>query len=47
MQLLGENEVQVHQVTLAQPTLDDVFLRKTGHHMVEHSEEANEEGGSS
>ena len=47
VQLLGENAVQVHQVTLAQPTLDDVFLRKTGHHMVEHSEEASKEGGSS
>jgi ABC-2 type transport system ATP-binding protein len=31
--LLAEASVPVREVTLAQPTLDDVFLRKTGHHL--------------
>jgi ABC-2 type transport system ATP-binding protein len=31
--LLDEADVPVREVTLAQPTLDDVFLRKTGHHL--------------
>ena len=30
---LNEATVAVEEVTLARPTLDDVFLRKTGHHM--------------
>jgi len=35
--LLDEASVHVDEVSLAHPTLDDVFLRKTGHHI-----EANE-----
>jgi ABC-2 type transport system ATP-binding protein len=31
--LLTEAEIEVSEITLARPTLDDVFLRKTGHHM--------------
>ncbi|MBF6599717.1 MAG: ATP-binding cassette domain-containing protein [Dehalococcoidia bacterium] len=31
--LLADASVPVREVTLAQPTLDDVFLRKTGHHL--------------
>ncbi|HYM16513.1 MAG TPA: ATP-binding cassette domain-containing protein [Dehalococcoidia bacterium] len=31
--LLNDVGVRAHAVTLAQPTLDDVFLRKTGHHI--------------
>ena len=31
--LLDEASVRMGEVTLAQPTLDDVFLRKTGHHI--------------
>ena len=31
--LLDEASVQVGEVTLSRPTLDDVFLRKTGHHI--------------
>jgi ABC-2 type transport system ATP-binding protein len=31
--LLDEASVSVGEVTLARPTLDDVFLRKTGHHI--------------
>lgn len=31
--LLAEASVPVREVTLALPTLDDVFLRKTGHHL--------------
>jgi ABC-2 type transport system ATP-binding protein len=31
--LLNEEAVAVREVTLARPTLDDVFLRKTGHHL--------------
>ncbi len=31
--LLNDASVPVREVTLAQPTLDDVFLRKTGHHI--------------
>lgn len=33
--LLDEASVQVGEIALAHPTLDDVFLRKTGHHIVE------------
>lgn len=33
--LLDEASVQVEEVTLSRPTLDDVFLRKTGHHIEE------------
>ena len=31
--LLNEASVTAREVTLARPTLDDVFLRKTGHHL--------------
>jgi ABC-2 type transport system ATP-binding protein len=31
--LLTDAEVTAREVTLASPTLDDVFLRKTGHHL--------------
>jgi ABC-2 type transport system ATP-binding protein len=31
--LLNEHGLKASEVTLARPTLDDVFLRKTGHHM--------------
>jgi ABC-2 type transport system ATP-binding protein len=30
---LDEGGVPVEEITLARPTLDDVFLRKTGHHI--------------
>ncbi len=30
---LDESSVAVEEITLARPSLDDVFLRKTGHHM--------------
>lgn len=30
---LSEASIPVHEVTLARPTLDDVFLRKTGYHI--------------
>ncbi len=33
--MLDEANVQVGEVALAHPTLDDVFLRKTGHHIVD------------
>jgi ABC-2 type transport system ATP-binding protein len=31
--LLDEAQVRPREVTLARPTLDDVFLKKTGHHL--------------
>lgn len=31
--LLNEESLTANEVTLARPTLDDVFLRKTGHHL--------------
>ena len=37
---LNEASVAVEEVTLARPTLDDVFLRKTGHHMEVQDEDA-------
>jgi ABC-2 type transport system ATP-binding protein len=36
VRLLDEAGVHVGEVTLAHPTLDDVFLRKTGHHIEPH-----------
>lgn len=39
---LDENAVPAEEVTLARPTLDDVFLQKTGHHL-----EAEEEAAGS
>ncbi|MCH8052402.1 MAG: DUF4162 domain-containing protein, partial [Chloroflexi bacterium] len=47
---LNESSVAVEEVTLARPTLDDVFLRKTGHHMKAQDvdvEQAGEEGAAS
>jgi ABC-2 type transport system ATP-binding protein len=41
--LLADASVPVREVTLAQPTLDDVFLRKTGHHL--EAEEARRAAG--
>ncbi len=44
--LLSQASVQVEEVTLARPTLDDVFLRKTGHHLeAEESTEQTSPGG--
>ena len=31
--LLHDAQIETREVSVAQPTLDDVFLRKTGHHM--------------
>lgn len=31
--MLNEASVQMEEITLARPTLDDVFIRKTGHHL--------------
>ncbi|MGD9933013.1 MAG: ATP-binding cassette domain-containing protein [Dehalococcoidia bacterium] len=31
--LLNNSGIEVHDVSLARPTLDDVFLQKTGHHI--------------
>src|SRR5207247_9389373 len=39
---LSEASIPVQEVTLARPTLDDVFLRKTGYH-IERSEEHTSE----
>jgi ABC-2 type transport system ATP-binding protein len=36
VRVLDESDVQVEEITLARPTLDDVFLRKTGHHIESH-----------
>ena len=47
---LDESSVAVEEVTLARPTLDDVFLRKTGHHIEEQDanlEPAGEGGAAS
>jgi ABC-2 type transport system ATP-binding protein len=38
--LLDEAAIQVAEVSLAHPTLDDVFLRKTGHHIEDAAAEA-------
>jgi ABC-type multidrug transport system ATPase subunit len=40
---LSEADIEVAEITLARPTLDDVFLRKTGHH-IEVGAEARPEG---
>jgi len=40
VRLLDEAGVHVGEVTLAHPTLDDVFLRKTGHHIEPHEPHA-------
>ena len=39
--LLDEASVQVEEVTLSRPTLDDVFLRKTGHHIEDDARQAS------
>jgi ABC-2 type transport system ATP-binding protein len=44
--LLDGASLQAKEVTLARPTLDDVFLRKTGHHLeAEDSKPAPDEAG--
>jgi ABC-2 type transport system ATP-binding protein len=44
--LLDGASLQAKEVTLARPTLDDVFLRKTGHHLeAEDSKPAADEAG--
>ena len=43
--LLAEASVPVRAVTLAQPTLDDVFLRKTGHHLEADAAVERRQGG--
>ena len=43
---LDESSVAVEEVSLARPTLDDVFLRKTGHHMEAHDENLEPAGES-
>ncbi len=40
VRVLDEAGVHVGEVTLAHPSLDDVFLRKTGHHIEPHEEHA-------
>ena len=40
VRLLDEARVHVGEVTLAHPALDDVFLRKTGHHIEPHEAHA-------
>jgi ABC-2 type transport system ATP-binding protein len=45
--LLNEASVEIEEVTLKRPTLDDVFLRATGHHMEADEAEATAEGGAS
>ena len=44
--LLNEANVPIEEVTLARPTLDDVFIRKTGHHMESEEPAATEEEAS-
>ena len=39
--LLDEASVEVEEVTLSRPTLDDVFLRKTGHHIEDAAQPAS------
>jgi len=43
--LLNEASIEIEEVTLKRPTLDDVFLRATGHHMEAEEAEAGAEGG--
>jgi ABC-2 type transport system ATP-binding protein len=38
VRVLDESGVQVEEITLKRPTLDDVFLRKTGHHIESHDQ---------
>ena len=40
--LLDEASVQVEEVALSRPTLDDVFLRKTGHHIEADTQQSSE-----
>lgn len=42
---LSDASVRVEEVTLARPTLDDVFLRKTGHHIEADRVASRPEGG--
>ena len=43
--LLNEAFVEIEEVTLKRPTLDDVFLRATGHHMEAEEPPSEAEGG--
>jgi ABC-2 type transport system ATP-binding protein len=43
--LLNEASVEMEEVTLKRPTLDDVFLRATGHHMEAEESESTAVGG--
>jgi ABC-2 type transport system ATP-binding protein len=43
--LMNEASVTIDEVTLARPTLDDVFLRKTGHHLEVGAQAAQPAGG--
>jgi len=43
--LLNEASVQMEEITLKRPTLDDVFLRATGHHMEAEEPQQTAEGG--
>jgi ABC-2 type transport system ATP-binding protein len=42
VRILDEASVDVDEVSLTRPTLDDVFLRKTGHHIEAESEPSTE-----
>jgi len=44
--LLNEESLRLEEVTLARPTLDDVFLQKTGHHLTAGERAAAAAGGS-
>ncbi|MCH8815543.1 MAG: ATP-binding cassette domain-containing protein [Chloroflexi bacterium] len=45
--LLNEASVAMDEVTLKRPTLDDVFLRATGHHLEAEEAQVTAEGGAS
>ena len=40
--LLDEASLQVEEVTLSRPTLDDVFLQKTGHHIENDTQQSSD-----
>jgi ABC-2 type transport system ATP-binding protein len=44
--LLDEASLQMGEITLAHPTLDDVFLRITGHHIELEQQHAGDAAGS-
>ena len=43
--LLSDASLEAREVTLAKPTLDDVFLRKTGHHLESQDAQAQRAAG--